>query len=185
MFCDLKSLRTGICWRKCALHMLGTCHTFSSHQRTLWVPWSVASTKTGKKVMVFIVSLNTTCKGIIPVYQEQHGTGRAWQPGPSHRPSREHQEYPSPRALGTSLGMGQDIYTYTTKTSPECVYLCWQSYTQMPFSYVLIMYSSVTHPISGQLKFLWFLLLCYNCWKLLRKLWGKVVTAQGVAFKSR
>lgn len=65
-----------------------------------------------------------------------------------------------PQTMATSLETGQDICT--TKTLPQCAYMCRQSYTQTPFSCILIMsHSSVTHHISGKLRFPWFLFLCY------------------------
>lgn len=147
--------------------------------------------------MVFIVPINVACKGIVPVYQEQHGMSRGapqgsvragpGSRGPSHSPGQEqgswgHQEHPQTWRSATSLGTGQDIYTIKTLLQRVC--LCWQSYTQMPFSCVLITYLSATHHISGKLRFPWFFFLCYNPRKLHRELWGKLVTAQGVARKS-
>lgn len=82
VFCELKSLPTEKCWKKCILRMFGTYRAFSSHQGTLPVPRFVESTKQRKQLILFIVSINVAFKGIVPDDQEQGGISRG-APSPS------------------------------------------------------------------------------------------------------
>lgn len=148
--------------------MFGTYNIFSLHQKA-WFQFTRSSMIWAEGSLWSSSEQGLAARPIPP---PQLGPGQLGTPGTFLAPGVAHLHGDGPGHLHY-----QDF-------GEVCVYFWWQNYTQMHFTYVLIMHSSVTYHISGELGFPSFFSSCYNYWKWHRKLWWNCVTAQGVACKS-